>query len=66
MDAIADPVTLVDRLEPDAIRERLVELDRQSRALRVLLRAAVARERAPRRRRDHAEGRGDQEGVNHA
>jgi hypothetical protein len=40
-----DPVALVDQLEPDAIRTRLAELDRQSRALRVLLRAAVARER---------------------
>jgi hypothetical protein len=40
-----DPVALVDGLEPDAIRSRIAELDRQSRALRVLLRAAVARER---------------------
>ena len=40
-----DPVALVDGLEPDAIRWRIAELDRQSRALRVLLRAAVARER---------------------
>ncbi len=44
--ATADPVAMVDALNPDAIRSRLVELDRQSRALRVLLRAAVARERA--------------------
>jgi hypothetical protein len=47
---IADPVALVDSLEPVAIRDRLAELDRQSRALRVLLRAAVARERQTRRR----------------
>jgi hypothetical protein len=45
METIIDPVALVDRLEPDAIRERLGELDRQVRALRVLLRAAIARER---------------------
>jgi hypothetical protein len=41
----------VDSLEPDAIRTRIAELDRQSRALRVLLRAAVARERQDLRRR---------------
>ena len=45
MDAINDPVALVDSLQPDAIRGRLAELERQSRALRVLLRSAVARER---------------------
>jgi hypothetical protein len=46
MDAsTTDPVALVDALEPDVIRERIADLDRQSRALRVLLRAAVARER---------------------
>jgi hypothetical protein len=43
--AAPDPVALVDRLDPDAIRTRLADLDRQSRALRVLLRAAVARSR---------------------
>ena len=40
-----EPVALVDQLQPDAIRARLVERDRQARALRVLPRAAVARER---------------------
>jgi hypothetical protein len=45
MEAITDPVALVDSLQPDAIRGRLAELERQSRALRVLLRTAVARER---------------------
>jgi hypothetical protein len=45
MQTIIDPVALIDRLEPDLIRERLTELDRQTRALRVLLRAAIARER---------------------
>jgi hypothetical protein len=51
MDTITDPVTLVDRLEPEAIRQRLADLDRQSRALRVLLRAAVTRERQELRRK---------------
>jgi hypothetical protein len=45
---IADPVALVDALEPAAIRARIADLERQSRALRVLLRAAVARERRAR------------------
>jgi hypothetical protein len=49
MDAISDPVGLVDSLEPDVIRARINELDRQGRALRVLLRAAIARERVTRR-----------------
>lgn len=38
-----DPVELVDRLDAETIRTRLADLDRQSRALRVLLRAAVTR-----------------------
>jgi hypothetical protein len=42
MDTI-DPVHIVDRLDAAYIRARLSELDRQQRALRVLLRAAVAR-----------------------
>jgi hypothetical protein len=40
-----DAVALIERLDPDAIRNRLAELDRQSRALRVLLRSALARQR---------------------
>jgi hypothetical protein len=40
-----DPIAFVDELDPDVIRERLDDLDRQSRALRVLLRAALARRR---------------------
>jgi hypothetical protein len=52
---IPDPVALVDQLEPDALRAQLAELDRQSRALRVLLRAAIARER-------RAQAAADQEG----
>jgi hypothetical protein len=51
MEMTTDPVLFLDQLQPDAIRERLVELERQSRALRVLLRAAVARERQDLRRR---------------
>ncbi len=45
MDATTDPVNLVDNLDPDALRQRLRELERQQRAVRVLLRAAVAREK---------------------
>ena len=50
-----DPVALVDSLEPKALRSRIEELDRQTRALRVLLRAAIARERADLRRQARAE-----------
>jgi hypothetical protein len=45
-----DPVTLVDALDPDVIRERLDELHRQESALRALLRAALARRRGVARR----------------
>lgn len=41
----ADPVALIEHLEPDALRRQIAELDRQRRALVILLRAAVARER---------------------
>jgi hypothetical protein len=41
---------LVESLDPEAIRDQLAELDRQSRALRVLLRSAQARQRAADRR----------------
>ncbi len=40
-----DPLQLIESLDPDQIRDRLAELDRQSAALRTLLRAAVARDR---------------------
>jgi hypothetical protein len=43
--ATDDPLALVERLDPETLRERIRELDRQRRALAVLLRAAVARER---------------------
>jgi hypothetical protein len=36
-----DPVEIVRSLDPDAIRDRLDELDRERQALRVLLRAAM-------------------------
>jgi hypothetical protein len=40
-----DPTALVDALDAEAIRARLTDLDREARALRVLLRAARARQR---------------------
>jgi hypothetical protein len=40
-----NPVELVESLVADEIRQRLIELDHQERALRVLLKAAVAREK---------------------
>jgi hypothetical protein len=60
MQTIIDPVALVDQLKPDAIRERLSELDRQTRVLRLLLRAAIARARRAGQSSDHlaAAGKG--------
>jgi hypothetical protein len=43
--SITDPATLVSGLRADDIRSRLAELEGEERALRVLLRAAAARER---------------------
>lgn len=40
-----DPLALVESLDPDAIAAQIEELDRQQRALRVLLRSARARQR---------------------
>ena len=42
---VTDPKALVANLDAAAIRERLDRLDEEQRALRVLLRAAVARDR---------------------
>jgi hypothetical protein len=39
-------IELVESLDAGEIRQRLVDLDRQERALRVLLKAAVAREKS--------------------
>jgi hypothetical protein len=50
---LTDAAAIVESLDVEAIRDRLDELDRQSRALRVLLRSALARQReADRRERD--------------
>jgi hypothetical protein len=40
-----DPLTLIDRLDPEEIEAQLVELARRRDALRVLLKAARAREK---------------------
>ena len=40
-----DPATLVATLDPDAIANRLEALDDEAAALRILLRAAKARQR---------------------
>jgi hypothetical protein len=40
-----DPLALVNSLDVEEIRRQLEELDNQSRALRTLLRAALARRR---------------------
>ena len=46
--ALTDPAKMLDTLDANAISERLAELDRQARALRVLLRAVRARQRSQR------------------
>jgi hypothetical protein len=46
MDATFSPSAILDRLEPEQIVERLAALDREAQALRVLLRAVRARQRA--------------------
>ena len=43
--ASADPISLIESLDPSELRSRLELLDRQQSALRVLLRAALARQR---------------------
>ncbi|HEV3204320.1 MAG TPA: hypothetical protein VGY77_08055 [Gemmataceae bacterium] len=40
-----DPRVLIDALDPKTIRAELSELENRQRALRVLLRAALARQR---------------------
>jgi hypothetical protein len=42
-----DPTRLLETLDPDLIRGRLADLRQQERALRVLLRAVIARRRQP-------------------
>jgi hypothetical protein len=43
-----DPLAVVEALDPEAIRTELADLHRREAALRVLLRAAVARQRPQR------------------
>ena len=43
----SDPAKLLAILDANAIQRRLDELDREARALRVLLRSARARQRRP-------------------
>jgi hypothetical protein len=45
-----DPAALIEGLDPEQIRRELEDLDGRARALRVLLRSALARQRAQRRR----------------
>jgi len=45
--AIPDPAALVRQLDPDAIRDRLDEIDREREALKVLLLAALRARREP-------------------
>jgi hypothetical protein len=53
----ADPAALVGRLDAATIRARIDQLDADRRALVVLLRAAMARERAAARLKGVADAR---------
>lgn len=46
-----DPIALLERLDPDAIAARLEEIEREGKALRVLLRSARARQNSAGRRK---------------
>jgi hypothetical protein len=48
------PLAIIEALDVDAIRAQIEELDRQAAALRVLLRAALARHRENRRQQREA------------
>lgn len=50
-----DPTELIASLDPEAIRSRLAELNAEESALRVLLRAALARRRDQDKRADDRE-----------
>jgi hypothetical protein len=50
-----DPAALIEGLDPEQIRRELEELDSRARALRVLFRSAVARQRARRRSEEREE-----------
>lgn len=45
MENTNDPTRLIESLDAGELRQRLRDLDHQQRALRVLLRAALARDR---------------------
>lgn len=49
-----DPLELVRRLDPQTIRTRIAQLDRERRALLVLLRAAAQARDTDRREATHA------------
>jgi hypothetical protein len=52
------PSELVNGLDPEVIAARLVELERESQALRVLLRSARARQAGKKRAKPGGEGKG--------
>ncbi|MHB1038398.1 MAG: hypothetical protein ACYC35_28325 [Pirellulales bacterium] len=50
----SNALKLIAQLSPDALRERIAELDREQRALRVLLRSATQRQRQVAHRQEAA------------
>jgi hypothetical protein len=57
--ALPDPVAFVDSLNVERLRAKLVELDRQMAATKLLLRAALARRRAEMRERPNRKEGGE-------
>lgn len=53
---------LIETLDPDAIRRRLADLEAEQSALRVLLRAAIARSRNRDRKRKDDERKPNDDG----
>jgi hypothetical protein len=47
---LPDPVQLLDSLNVEQLRQRIADLEAESKAFRVLLRSALARDRELRRR----------------
>jgi hypothetical protein len=48
MSTAADPLSVIEKLDPAALRQQIADLDRQRAALAILLRAAYARGRKDR------------------
>jgi hypothetical protein len=55
MAEVQDPLDFIERLNAEALREQIRDLDRRRLALSVLLKAAAARERSAARQKEAAD-----------